>query len=107
MFKAHFSVTLQVPNLQLSHKVNSTASIFQSICLPFKNTCFKENFKENSNNFEMQYIVSNSRCICLYFQLLQLAWLTDRWLTFYETRMNRLMAQHLLSSEISKREEET
>ena len=111
MLKAHFLVTLQVLNMQLCQKRNSTSSNFQLICLPFKNNCFKKkNFKnkEKSNNFEMQCIVCYSRCIALvllmYFQLLQLVRLTDRWSTFYETRMNRLMGHHL--SAINKKETE-
>ena len=39
----------------------------------------------------MQCILWYSKCIALHFQLLQLAHLTDRWLNFYETRMNRLI----------------
>ena len=31
--------------------------------------------------------------------------LTDRWSNFFETRINRLMGRHLLSSAISKKKE--
>ena len=107
MLKAHFLVTLEALNLKLCQKINCTTSIFQLICLPFKNTYFKENFREKSSNFEMQCVVCYSRCIALHFQLLQLLHLTDRWSTFYETRMNHLMGQHLLSIAINKKERET
>ena len=105
--KVHFLITLQALNLQFCQKRKSTTSIFQLICLPFTNTCLKENFKQKSNNFEMQYTMCYSRCIALHFQLLQLVRLTYRRLTFYETRMNRLMGQLLLSSAINKKERET
>ena len=107
MFKAHFLVTLQALTMQRCPKINSTTIIFQLICLPFKNTCFKENLKEKSNKFEMQCILCYSRCIALHFQLLQLVRLTDRWSNFYEARMNRLIGQHILPSAISKEERKT
>ena len=72
----------------------------------YKNTCFKKNFKEKSNNFEMQCIVRQSRCIALHFQLLQLVRLTGLWSTFYETRINRLTGQHLFLNEINKKRKE-
>ena len=59
--------------------------------LPFKNTCF------------MQRILYYSRCTALHFQLLQVLRLTDRWATFYKTRVNCLIGQHLLSSAINKK----
>ena len=99
-------VTLQALNLQVCQKIDSITSMFQLICLPFKNTCFKENLKEKSNNFEMQCIVCYSRCIALHLQLLQLSRLTDRWSLFYETRVNHLMGQHLPSATINKKERE-
>ena len=46
-------------------------------------------------------------CIALHFQLLQLVRLTNRWLIFYKTRMNRLIGQYPLSSAINKKESET
>ena len=39
--------------------------------------------------------------------LLQLVRLTDLWLTFYKTRINRLNGEHLLPSAIQKKERET
>ena len=60
MLKVHGLVTLQALNLKLCQKLNSTTSIFQWIRPPFNNTYFKENFKEKSNDFEMQYIVCYS-----------------------------------------------
>ena len=42
----HFLVKFQDLNLKLCQKINSTASIFQLICLPFKSTCFRKDFKE-------------------------------------------------------------
>ena len=57
-------------------------------------------------NFEMQCTLCYSRCIALDFQLLQLAPSTDQGLIFYETRMNHLNGQHLLSSAINKKERE-
>ena len=105
--KRIFLVTLQALNLQLCQNRNSTTSIFQLICLTFINICFKKKFKKKSNNFEIQCHVCYSRCIALHFQLLQLVSLTDRWSTFYETMMNRLMEQFLLSSAINKKERET
>ena len=107
MLKAHFLVTLQALNLQLCQNRNSPISIFKLICLTFKNICFKKNFKERSKNFEIQCSVCYSRCIALHFQLLQLVGLTNRWSTFYETRMNRLMEQFLLFQSINKTERET
>ena len=77
--------------------------MFQLICLPFKNICFIENFKEKSNNFETQCILRYSKSIALHFQLVQLVRLTDRWSVFYETRMNRLIGQQLLTSAINKK----
>ena len=65
-------VKLQALNMQFCWKTNFTTSVFQIICLPFKNTSFKENFKENSSNFEMQFISSWSSYITLHFQLFQL-----------------------------------
>ena len=74
----------QAHNLQLCIKINFTSSIFQFICLLFKNTCLsqKKSFKEKSKNFETQGILCYSRCIALRFQQLQLVRLTNRWLTF-------------------------
>ena len=37
-----FLVKLQALNLQLCQKINSTASAFQLICLPFKNNCLSK-----------------------------------------------------------------
>ena len=51
----------------------------------------------------MQCTLCYSRCIALDFQLLQLAPSTDQGLIFYETRMNHLNGQHLLSSAINKK----
>ena len=72
MLKVDFLVMLQALNLQVCQKKKSTTSIFQFICLPFKNTCFKKNFKEKSSNFEMHCIVCYSSFIALHVQLLQL-----------------------------------
>ena len=58
-------------------------------------------------NFDMQCTLCYSRCIALDFQLLQLAPSTDQGLIFYETRMNHLNGQHLLSSAINKKERQT
>ena len=58
-------------------------------------------------NFEMQCELFYSRCIGLHFQLLWLVLLTDTSSTFYETRMNSLNGQHLLSSAIKKKLRET
>ena len=55
----------------------------------------------------MQCILCYSRCIGLHFQLLWLVRLTDTRSTFYETRMNRLNGQRLISSAIKKKERET
>ena len=87
----------------LCRKINSTASIFQLICLPFANTCSKENFAKKSNNFEMEDIFCYSRCIALYFQLLQLVRFTDRWSTLHKTRMKYLIGQHFLSCATNKK----
>ena len=40
--KRAFLVKLQALNLQLYRKINSTTSIFQLICLPFKNNCLSK-----------------------------------------------------------------
>ena len=99
-------VKLQALNLQLCRKINFTTSIFQLICLPFKNNCLsmliKENFKK-SKNFETQCILCYWRCIALHFQLLQLVCLTDQWSTFYKTRISCLSGHHILSSAINKK----
>ena len=100
-------VKFQALNLQLCRKINFTKSMFQLICSASKNTCFKQNFKEKSNNFETQYILYYSKSIALHFQLVQLVRLIDRWSVFYETRMNRLIGQELLSSAINKKGRET
>ena len=101
-------VNLQTPNLQLCQKISSTTRVFQLIYLPFKNTCFEENLKKKkSKNFEMQCIFCYARCVALHFQLLLLVRLTDPSPTFFETRMNRLIGKHLLSSAINKKERET
>ena len=44
------------------------------------------------------------RFIALHFQLLELVCFTDRWLTFYKTRMNCLNEQYLLTIAINKKE---
>ena len=101
---------LQALNLQLCRKINSTTSIFQLICVPFKNNCLSMLIKENlkkSKNFEIQCILCYCRCIALHFQLLQLVCLTDQWSTFYKTRMSCLSGQYILSSAINKKERET
>ena len=101
--KEHISVNVAGPQSETLSKNKPRYKYFQLNCLSFKNTCFKENSREKSNNFEMQCIVFQSRCIVLHFQLLKLVRLTDRWSTFYETRMNRLMEQHLVSSATNKK----
>ena len=63
---------LQALNLQVCQKKKYTTSIFQLICLPFEDTCYKKNFKEKSSNFEMHCIVCYSSFIALHVQLLQL-----------------------------------
>ena len=67
----------------------------------------KENFKENSKNFEIYDILCCSSHFSLRFQLLQLVRLTDQWSSFYVRSMNYWNWQHLLSSEIKKKETET
>ena len=47
------------------------------------------------------------KAYALDFQLLQLVRSTDPGSTFYETRMNLLSGQHLLSIAINKKERET
>ena len=92
-------VKLQALNLQLCRKINSTTSIFQLICLPFKNNCLsKKKLQEKSKNFEIQCTLCYCGCIALHFQLLQLVCLTDKWSTFYKTRMRFLSGQYILSS---------
>ena len=106
-WKVYLLVKLQAFHVELYRKINSNPSIFQLTFLLFMSTCFKENSKEKSNNFEMQCILCYSRCIALHFQLFQLVHLTDQGPTFHETRMNRMIGQHLLSSAINKKERVT
>ena len=87
-------VKLQTLNLQLCRKINSTKIIFKLICYLLRTPVYPRNLKETSKNFEMKCVLSCSRCIALHFQLLQLAVLQ----TFYQTRMNHLNEQHLLSN---------
>ena len=91
--KRAFLVKLQALNLQLYRKINSTTSIFQLICLPFKNNCLSKETSKKSKNFEIQCKLCYCKCIALHFQLLQLVCLTDQWSTFYKSRMSCLSGQ--------------
>ena len=65
MLKAYVLVMLQALNLQLCQNKKSTASIFQLICLTF--ICFKESFKQKSNNSEIQFsILLKVYCLLLF-----------------------------------------
>lgn len=44
-------------DMTLRCRTTSNQGCFQLICLLFKNTYFKENLKEKSNNFEMECIL--------------------------------------------------
>ena len=82
-----------VLNLQLCRKINSTTSIFQLICLTFKNNWLSKKTSKKSKNFKIQCILCYCRCIALQFQLLQLVCLTDQWSTFHKTKMSCLSEQ--------------
>ena len=79
-------VKLEVLNLQLLRKINYTTSILQLICPPFKNTCFKEKFKEKSNNFEMQYISCYSRCIVFHFLTDGRPFTKQEWIAWFDRK---------------------
>ena len=99
---------LQALNLQLCWKINSTSIIFQLIYLPVKSNCLsRKTSKKRVWILKWNVHYANTRCIALDFQLLQLVRSTDNWSTFYETRMNHLNGQYLLSNAINKQERET
>ena len=66
MLEAHFFGNVASPESATLSKINSITSIIQLICPPFKNIWLKENFKEKSNNFEMQCKVYFSGGVLLF-----------------------------------------
>ena len=100
-------VKLQALNLQLCRKINSTTNIFQLIYLPFKSNRLSRKTSKirvwiltcNVHYVTQSVLLLIFSCCILYVQL------TNDW-PFYETRMNHLNGQHLLSSAINKKERE-
>ena len=106
--KECFFGKLQGLNLQLCRKINSTTNIFQLIYLPFKSNRSSRKTSKirvwiltcNVHYVTQSVLLLIFSCCILYVQL------TNDW-PFYETRMNHLNGQHLLSSAINKKERET
>ena len=96
-------VKLQALNVQLCRKINSTTNIFQLIYLPFKSNRSSRKTSKirvwiltcNVHYVTQSVLLLIFSCCILYVQL------TNDW-PFYETRMNHLNGQHLLSSAINK-----
>ena len=58
----------------------------------------------SSDHYSILYY---SKRIVLHFKLLQLVRLTERWSTYYKTRIDHLIKQRLLSGAINWKEKET